>query len=147
VIHGRFVARGNHARPAAYLDASLESPSSSGLIAIEFMIDTGADFTTVHPSDAVRLWPDYLSWDFANDPTAVEMTGVGGVVRYVRRQVRIELQDDTPGVVSSERLGLWVPPPQHAGLWGFPSLLGRDVLGQFKVTIHEASGSVILELG
>ena len=66
---------------------------------MNFLIDTGADFTTIHPNDADRVWPGYRAHDSESDPQAVRLRGVGGIARFVRREVTMRFTDDALGTI------------------------------------------------
>ena len=63
--------------PAAAVSAQVMH--GGRLIGVDFLIDTGADYTTLGPRSALQVFgPAYLSLDFADPDTSLEMSGVGG---------------------------------------------------------------------
>jgi hypothetical protein len=85
------------------------------------------------------------SRDFANDPDLVRMTGIGGTAQFIRRRVQMQLTDDQLGVVQGECI-VWIAATGELSLYGLPSLMGRDITGQFKLTVDEPGARVYLEL-
>jgi hypothetical protein len=110
-----------------------------------FLIDTGADFTTIHPNDVDRVWPGYRAHDFENDPLAVRLRGVGGIARFVRREITMRFTDDAMGTIEG-LIPAWIAAPTETNLYEVPSLLGRDLIGQLVLVVNEAADAVTLEL-
>lgn len=103
---------------------------------VEFLIDTGADSTTLHPADAIRVWPPYLAHNFRSDPR--------GASSYVQREAQLDFNDDTRGPIGGEfTINIAESRGDNAV---FPSLLGRDVLQFFRLTVSNRDNSVTLDL-
>ena len=73
------------------------------------------------------------------------MSGIGGGAEFIRRNVQVQFADDVAGVIQGS-CEVWVAASTEVGLYGIPSLLGRDLLGQFSLTVNEPAGIVTLEL-
>jgi hypothetical protein len=108
---------------------------------VEFLIDTGATRSIVHPRDADRLWPAFLTHDFDNDPTRSASGGVGGATHTLTRRAVVGFPRDD-GRLDRVQLDLLfarpVAPDRSRGIRGnfhLPSLLGRDVLQLYTLTV------------
>lgn len=145
MIHGRFVRRLTGARPAPYVDVDIRLDQQRGFVPIELLVDTGADFTTIGPDDARRLWPGYEAHDFGADSNLARIVGIGGGSDFVRRMAEVRFADDVRGVVRGVLL-IRIAALQQADFRGFPSLLGRDLIGQLNLYVSETAGLVTLEL-
>ena len=111
---------------------------------VEFLIDTGADSTTLHPADAIRVWPPYLAHNFRSDPRLTKIGGIGGASSYVQREAQLDFNDDTRGPIGGEfTINIAESRGDNAV---FPSLLGRDVLQFFRLTVSNRDNSVTLDL-
>ena len=112
---------------------------------VTFLIDTGADRTMLSPRDTANILPDPNALDWENDPTLGAMQGVGeGVCRIITRQRLIGFRDDQTGpVLTAVSFGLVEPTDSNRQL---PSLLGRDVLENFRLTVSTRESQVTLEL-
>lgn len=112
---------------------------------IEFLIDTGATFSTLHPNDAlfvlgidsVRLSVPYI-W-----PDKEPSLGIGGMVEdYVEPAEYVFTHEDgtTQTIVGHIRIAQPTAYNQQ-----FPSLLGWDVLRHFRMVIDAEAGELRLE--
>ena len=136
--------------PAPLVPAALRLEGSSEFRAIEFLLDTGASGTVIHPRDAIVLWDEYLAHDFERDETRREARGVGGAAERIVRNARIAFvtadgeRDEIQLAISVARL---VAPNAALGQPGnlnLPSLLGRDVLNYYRVEVDGPALSVML---
>ena len=132
--------------PAPYVKAEvLVHETSLPPVQIEFLVDTGADSTTLLPFDWNRMGIpslDSVVADYRRDAT-----GIGGGARYktVRATVRLRDEDSTDGVWDTyvyvdliEEIG----DVDHDQL---PSLLGRDILNKCLCTFNGVERTVVLE--
>lgn len=118
---------------------------TSGLVAIDFLVDTGSTDTYLHPQDAkIRLgiaparlatpqsWPNHRS-----------TTGIGGTVTcYVAPAVYVFRHDDGCTRRITHEIHIAPPAVTNATL---PSLLGMDILSQFRVTMDYVGNRLVLE--
>lgn len=115
---------------------------------VDFLIDTGADLTTICPADAVRVWgAQYLAINFEQDETNEPIQGIGGSqLLTVRRMTRLTLFPSTARVreLHLEHEVSILPPDSPS--WIDQSLLGRDVLGMFELTISQRRRAIELSL-
>lgn len=115
---------------------------------VDFLIDTGADLTTICPADAVRVWgARYLAIDFEQDETNEPIQGIGGSqLLTIRRMTRLTLFPSTAQVreLHLEHEVSILPPDSPS--WIDQLLLGRDVLGMFDLTISQRRQAIELSL-
>lgn len=106
-----------------------------------FLIDTGADITSLGPSDAFEAYGDeYLDIDFETHPGRTEMSGVGkGPVAAVMEWMYLTLFDSAGAYLTIQApILIFEPSPRYPGRhgnWRMPSLLGRDVLQHFRLLV------------
>lgn len=151
--------------PKPLLAAEINIRDASGII--DFMIDTGADYTMLCPKDAFAiLGTEYFRLAFGDSDRTVEMRGVGQepssavivpvLLTFVtdkreRVPVSLPIAIMEPMPFPEDPDDPDISPLVEAGNWPTPtSLLGRDVLQHFdlhlsyhppSVTLTEASPS------
>ena len=111
---------------------------------ILFLIDTGATRTTLNPRAANRVFPGYAKLDWRRDPRLSGVRGIGGTSRIIRQAGSIRFEDDR-GVPSYWDGPVDLIEPTADG-WALPSLLGRDVLDNFRLTVSKRESLISLEL-
>jgi hypothetical protein len=140
VISGRF---DEHGRPS--LDGLISFPPIQRLqnqplqIPITFVIDTGADRTLILPAH----YEPYAYTDFRHYELDYP-GGFGGSIE-VRRVLPTLLhfrQDDGQFVRVTAEVEVARP---NAGLRGYPSVLGRDVVDLYRLVVDKPAGHVYLE--
>lgn len=137
--------------PRPYILVGVEQ--GLGITWIEFLIDTGADASVIHPRDAYRIWgSEYLGWDFEDDDGRKTSHGVGGQTISTGRTMRLHFSTDGPVRDASFlcRVEIAQPDDRSASVytnWNLPSLLGRDVLAHFQLYLtYTPSPRVVLTL-
>lgn len=108
---------------------------------MDFLFDTGASISVVHPADAGRI-PINFARDFANGHI-VNVEGVGGIIREYSEPTFVLLRHDD-GVVDRVHIQMSFAPATNYNQ-DFPSLLGMDVIRHYKFTYHLADNLVSLE--
>ncbi len=131
--------RGYFAEGRPFVDALLRFPSGA-FGAARLLIDTGADRTIIHPGEYLRLGLGFGDFgDFPQDSAF----GIGGEAAYRRVPVQILLEHET-GRFDRIRLRALIarPTPSTRRL---PSLLGRDALDLYVLTMDRRGDRVLLE--
>ena len=117
---------------------------------IDFLIDSGSDTTTLMPNDAYRLLGDpYLDLPFSQDPSAIDISGVGGSYRALPLEVTLRMQDEHDDPLSIN-LTVWIAEPNPGepsliGNWTLPSIFGRDAIrpGDFELSYLNSTVTLI----
>jgi len=97
---------------------------------IQFLIDTGADITTVHPADFLPLNIDTASMGSPDR----ESIGIGGSAGSWSRSGIVMLPEDDSTTLSVLACDLDLAVPNETNM-RYPSLLGRDVLQHFTLVV------------
>ena len=116
---------------------------------VRFMIDTGADFSLVHPRDATLLLGTDFDLSSVPNREIITMAGIGpNAIRTVARTVGIRLFDTQgrPFRFSQTILFALPPSPGRPTPWNVPSLLGRDILRYFDLHLSYDPPTVSLSL-
>lgn len=122
-----------------YLEGRLFFPRLRLAGDISFLIDTGADQTTIMPADNLRIGVDYASLTDKQ-----ENVGVGGLSQhYLEPAILVFLEENSRLVGYSATAGL---APQKPELMNVPSLLGRDILDQWKMTYDKSQPHLTFEI-
>ena len=95
---------------------------------VDFLVDTGAGRTSLHPSDAHRLG----LFNFQLPPPSVSMIGVAGTAQYAELRAFIGFVDQHPLPWTRPRWAVYALPlliaiPDEEN-WHLPSLLGQDII-------------------
>ncbi len=107
---------------------------------IDFLVDTGATVTTLHPDDGRRIG---CPFDELREPFA--LVGVGGRSAYYREPALIVLAGSRGDYTFDITLMIAKPEPPSASnprpvVNRLPSLLGRDVLNQVQMDYDFPAG-------
>ena len=113
-------------------------------VLVDFLLDTGADTTALHPPDAIfrvgidraalhqpSLWPNRRA-----------ASGVGGSSEYYRHPAHYAFRH-ADGRVQTVRTDLWIARPGPAND-SLESLLGWDVLRHFRLEFDWARRRIVL---
>ena len=111
---------------------------------VPFLVDTGATRTTLSAHDADSVFPGYADLDWDNDPGLRTVRGVGGACRIIARMGTIRFTDDRVGPIYWDGPIELLEPTTNS--WTLPSLLGRDVLDNFRLTVSKRESLISLEI-
>ena len=129
------------APPAPYLKAQVILPDLGVAGEVNFLIDTGADVTFLHPEDVDGLGIDYRQLS----PDALERAaGIGGGSGYYRENATLTFQDSA-GPELHCTMAVFIRPGPDPALQDAPSLLGRDFLNRCDVRLNRAQSLARLE--
>ena len=122
MIRGYFDEQG---RPR--LRCNIEIPRLGISNRITFLVDTGAYKTTILPRDGQRL---RLPYDRLRGNISIH--GVGGSSRHFWERVILNFNDDGATITRLIEVGI-MPYSDVPQTFGLPSLLGRDVLNNWRI--------------
>jgi hypothetical protein len=146
VIHGFFLP---HRGPHPYVRVGVPIPAvNEQWTWIEFVVDTGAATTVIHPDDAVyRLGmsrPDLDASAWPRHSTSAA-SGVGGRVQFLVTPAAFRFSDVRRGrfhfIEQEVRIAAANPANQY-----LPSLLGWDLLRHFELVVSGPNRTVTLDL-
>ena len=109
-----------------YVECRLSLPRLGCLGRVHFLIDTGADTTTLHPDTASEMG---CPFDALVNPD--QFTGVGGTLLYYTERAILTFEDEDGGAQRFE-INIAVAKP-HPVTNDLDSLLGRDILNQLDI--------------
>ena len=132
---------GVRARP--YVDAELLIQGTATSLAIPFLIDTGADDTVLHPRDLEQSQGHLLETRFDEHPERQRVGGVGGGTYIIPLSVRLFFRTEGGRDRLRHDCRVWVAQPTATNR-RLPSLLGRDLLHLFRLTIDYAAAPPVL---
>jgi hypothetical protein len=138
--------------PAPVVGAAVRLNGLTGFRGVEFLVDTGASNTILHPRDAIMVWDGYLNHDFIVDPSLDHSGGVGGLAQHITREATIVFLRDDGLVdqlvipVSIARLVRPDPLTGQPGNLSLPSLLGRDVLRYYELRVTNSDVTLTREV-
>ena len=141
MIDGYFKTLHPSVPPAPYLRAvvrleGLNDPRRY----VDFLVDTGADSTCVHPPDVLAL---DVERDVLNFRHSTESQGIGGSLRYIPHRALLIFDQDDGHVLWQCQIDIcdiWSNPQSAAELASLPSLLGRDFLSLCNMQMNTSQG-------
>jgi hypothetical protein len=120
---------------APYVEARVAIPRLRVNGLISFLVDTGADGTILMPADSLRLAIDFRA---LRRPMISE--GIGGPARGFNEQMILSFSDRK--FIYSYLLDIEVAAPTKRN-HRFPSLLGRDILDQWRIVLERLVGKIV----
>ena len=140
-IEGYFKS-GLNVLPAPYVDSIIQFPRLGIGGPVDFLIDTGADHTSIHPSDAAKLGVDYRRF---RGKQIVNFGGIGGQLGYYPESGVLVCRD-TSGDFRLCDITIYIcQKSTQQNIEGLPSLIGRDVLSLCTLRIDKSINLVQLE--
>ena len=101
-----------------------------------FLLDTGADVTTIHPRDAGRA-----GIPFERLRTGITVGGIGGQSTYYREPATLVFADDTERRDYRYRITVDIAKPEDVS-GEIPSLLGRDIIDRWRM-VYDRTDDVL----
>lgn len=127
--------------PAPHVQAIVHLPRIGVSGVIDFLIDTGADNTCLHPGDITKLEIPYRRM---RPSTRILTSGVGGSLNYYTEPGELIFRDqDGPMRVFTCLVHICQRTPSRA-IQGLPSLLGRDLLNLCSFSTNKSNNQVLL---
>ena len=114
------------------MHAVIYIPSIDKHVVSSFLIDTGADMTTIHPQDSLRL---FTAAQIRALPNPIGVDGAGAGKAHYPLAAEIIFKHDH-GELQRVATTVYLSDPSHNVQ--FESLLGRDVLGSFIMNFDQA---------
>ena len=117
---------------------------------MDFLIDTGSDYTILMPTDAdALLGSRFHQLDFAYSAGAVPIYGTGEEShRAVPLRIVLRFVDDSETQIDVAISAMVVEPDTPAasdsGNWAMPSILGRDTIWPGDLEFRYSDGTVTL---
>ena len=141
MLVGRF---GNSSgRP--YISARVAIPSLGLVGSVSFLIDTGADTTLLTPADATKI-----GFDFNVAGKVWTAQGIGGSAKTSVFRARLVFLDRECGRLYGyeNRLSILHPSDEDEDAVSerIPSLLGRDLLNNWRFTYDRVKGEVLAKV-
>lgn len=136
MITGYFDPDSAHPRPSVELDLQIPA-TDAGVRGVTFLIDTGADYTVLSPTDAINLRVE-LGVDLLSLPPGVMLGGIGGEIATRRIQAAIFIG----GYIWQGEILLAESPPGR--FIEMPSILGWDVMRYLTLFMDYATRRVLL---
>lgn len=128
--------------PAPYVQAYLYFPRLDLADTVDFLIDTGADYTSIHPGDVNRLGIDYRR---LRRTSLSSFSGIGGSMDYYEESGLLIFHEST-GETRNHTLNIRISASKNdPEIQGLPSLLGRDFLNLCSSSIDKSKNLVRVE--
>lgn len=132
--------RTDYSAPSPYVKGYVELPRLGAAGPVHFLVDTGADTTTLHVRDRRNLG---IALSGLSQQRFL-VRGVGGVIPYAKEPAVVWLFDSGAGAWRSfsVMLDLYAGEEEEEEI---PSLLGLDVLNRCRCVLNASADSVLLE--
>lgn len=127
--------------PAPYVKVRVHLQHTDHLAELDFLVDTGAYATVLHPDDVDRMGIDAGSLQGRQ----TEASGIGGSMRYLSVDAVLSLYDEEAGAWRGFPVQLDISTEEANPDDRLPSLLGRDVLNRCNCNFDARQGIVTLE--
>ena len=131
MLEGRF----GNTSGAPYLEARVAVPRLRLRGLVSFLADTGADGTVLMPADSRKLG---INFGALRNPVTSE--GIGGAAKGFNEQVILSFSDRK--FIYSYLLDIEIAGPTRHN-HRFPSLLGRDILDQWRFTMEKLKSKIV----
>jgi len=129
------VGRFGNTSGAPYLEARISIPRLTLTGLISFLVDTGADGTVLMPADSRKL-----AINFGSLRNPVTSEGIGGAAKGFNEQIILSFSDRKFIYSYLFTAEIAAPTPHNHR---FPSLLGRDVLDQWRFVMERSKNLAV----
>lgn len=133
---------------APFLDAVVFENLAQRGLQIPFLIDTGADRSLLSAEHAALVYGEQEYQAISRSRSRIAVSGVGGDVSAIARPLYLLLFAEPDDVILIHREILMSADPRYrqraATSHVMPSLLGRDILNQFTLTVSPPRGLIEL---
>ena len=119
-----------------YVSGRLLLPRVGLATNLSFLVDTGADFSTLMPGDGIKMKLDYPG---LKNPTTVG--GMGGNAACYQEQAILLFHEPDRKLMRAYAITLMIP-RLDPDLFRMPSLLGRDVLDRWHMSYDPSRGKL-----
>ncbi len=124
------------------LEAYVELPRMGVWGKVKFLVDTGADRTTLYPGQDNSV---HINYSTLRPETLRTSAGIGGSDRYYGESARLVFPEGEERALSCFlNIDIWQPDPSRFDQI-LPSLLGRDFLNLCDVRLNHAANIVALD--
>ena len=127
--------------PAPYVRVRVHPWHTGHSAELDFLVDTGAYATVLHPDDVDRMGIDVGS--LVGRET--QASGIGGSMSYISVDAVLSMYDGQAGTWRGFPVRLDVSTRHSDADDGLPSLLGRDVLNRCNCNFDARERTVTLE--
>ena len=134
VIQGYYKSWSNPLSVKAWVELSNLGVSNS----VEFLIDTGADVTCLHPTDLDKMG---ISFSQPAPGGGVGFTGVGGALEYHREDATLYFETQE-GSTLTFYCQIYIS--RAPAVEVLPSLLGRDFLNRCRLLADNPENQVLI---
>ena len=126
---------------APYVKVRVYLPHTGHSAELDFLVDTGAYATVLHPDDIDRMGIDAGSLRGRQ----TQASGIGGSMSYISVDAVLSMYDGEAGAWRGFPVHLDVSTQDSDPDDGLPSLLGRDILNRCNCNFDAPQGIVALE--
>ena len=144
MIQGYYTAQQGSRPPAPYVRAFVSVPAAQLGKNIDFLIDTGADRTCLHPKDIVALGVDFGILDAT---TRTQHAGIGGGLHYYSIESMLVFGEPDNWVVWTNRIfvcDIWTEPLDPL-IYRLPSLIGRNFLNLCDIRADPSNNVLLMD--
>lgn len=128
--------------PAPHVQAFVQIPRLALQTSIDFLIDTGADHTSLHPGDITKLSIDYRRFKGRHQISA---DGIGGSLGYYPESAHLIFRDNSGGLRRWQVAVYICSRNANSVVQDLPSLLGRDFLSLCVFRMDKSNNLIQLD--